>query len=70
MNGLVRVNPVACSDMNTVYYAGYYIGYGYEANFDLYDLSGWGPDYGDPQTYLDTFLPQYAGYLTKMLGLF
>lgn len=70
LNGLVRVNPVACSDMNTVYYAGYYIGYGYEANFDLYDLSGWGPDYGDPQTYLDTFLPQYAGYLTKMLGLF
>ena len=70
LDGLVRINPVACSNMNTVYYAGYYIGYGYEANFDLYDLSGWGPDYGDPQTYLDTFLPQYAGYLTKMLGLF
>lgn len=70
LGGAVRINPVACSDMNTVYYAGYYIGYGYEANFDLYDLSGWGPDYGDPQTYLDTFLPQYAGYLTKMLGLF
>ena len=70
LGGLVKVNPVACSDMNTVYYAGYYAGYGYEANFDLYDISGWGPDYGDPQTYLDTFLPQYAGYLTKMLGLF
>lgn len=70
LGGLVKVNPVACSDMNTVYYAGYYVGYGYEANFDLYDLSGWGPDYGDPQTYLDTFLPEYAGYLTKMLGLF
>lgn len=70
LGGLVKINPVACPDMNTVYYAGYYIGYGYEANFDLYDLSGWGPDYGDPQTYLDTFLPQYAGYLTKMLGLF
>lgn len=70
LKGLVKINPVACSDMNTVYYAGYYIGYGYEANFDLYDLSGWGPDYGDPQTYLDTLLPQYAGYMTKMLGLF
>lgn len=70
LKGLVKINPVACPDMNTVYYAGYYIGYGYEANFDLYDLSGWGPDYGDPQTYLDTFLPQYAGYMTKMLGLF
>lgn len=70
LGGMVRINPVACSDMNTVYYAGYYIGYGYEANYDLYDLSAWGPDYGDPQTYLDTFLPQYAGYMTKMLGLF
>lgn len=70
LGGLVRINLVACSDMNSVYYAGYYIGYGYEANFDLYDISGWGPDYGDPQTYLDTFLPQYAGYLTKLLGLF
>ncbi|MBQ7416336.1 MAG: peptide ABC transporter substrate-binding protein [Oscillospiraceae bacterium] len=70
LGGAVKINPVACADMNTVYYSGYYIGYGYEANFDLYDLSGWGPDYGDPQTYLDTFLPQYAGYLTKMLGLF
>lgn len=70
LGGMVKINPVACADMNDVYYAGYYIGYGYEANFDLYDLSGWGPDYGDPQTYLDTFLPRYAGYLTKMLGLF
>lgn len=70
LGGAVKINLVACSDMNSVYYAGYYIGYGYEANFDLYDLSGWGPDYGDPQTYLDTLLPQYAGYLTKMLGLF
>ena len=70
LGGAVKLNPVSCSDMNKVYYAGYYIGYGYEANYDLYDLSGWGPDYGDPQTYLDTFLPQYAGYLTKMIGLF
>ena len=70
LGGAVRINPVACPDMNSVYYAGYYIGYGYEANFDIYDLSGWGPDYGDPQTYLDTLLPQYAGYMTKLLGIF
>lgn len=70
LGGVVRINPVPCADMNKMYYAGYYIGYGYEANFDLYDVSGWGPDYGDPQTYLDTFLPDYAGYLTKMIGLF
>lgn len=70
LGGAVRINPVPCADMNKMYYAGYYIGYGYEANYDLYDVSGWGPDYGDPQTYLDTFLPDYAGYLTKMIGLF
>lgn len=70
LGGVVRIDPVPCADMNKMYYAGYYIGYGYEANFDLYDVSGWGPDYGDPQTYLDTFLPDYAGYLTKMIGLF
>lgn len=70
LGGAVRINLVACSDMNSVYYAGYYIGYGSEANFDIYDLSGWGPDYGDPQTYLDTLLPQYAGYMTMMLGIF
>jgi peptide/nickel transport system substrate-binding protein/oligopeptide transport system substrate-binding protein len=70
LGGAVRINLVACSDMNSVYYAGYYIGYGSEANFDIYDLAGWGPDYGDPQTYLDALLPQYAGYMTKMLGIF
>ena len=43
---------------------------GAEANYDLYDLSGWGPDYGDPQTYLDTMLDGYAGYMVKCLGIF
>jgi len=33
-------------------------------------VSGWGPDYGDPQTYLDTFLPDYAGYMVKCTGIF
>lgn len=70
LGGTVRINLVACPDMNSVYYAGYYIGYGSEANYDIYDLAGWGPDYGDPQTYLDALLPQYAGYMTKMLGIF
>ena len=30
----------------------------------------WGPDYGDPSTYLDTMLPDYAGYMTKCIGIF
>ena len=70
LEGLVQVNLVDCNDATTWYYTGYYTSYGYENNYDLFDLSGWGPDYGDPQTYLDTFLPDYAGYVTKTLGVF
>lgn len=70
LEGLVQVNLVDCNDSTTWYYTGYYTSYGYENNYDLFDLSGWGPDYGDPQTYLDTFLPDYAGYVTKTLGVF
>ena len=42
---------------------------GAEANYDNSDLSGWGPDYGDPSTYLDTFMPA-GGYMTKCIGLY
>ena len=52
------------------YYAGYYPDYGYEMNADMMDVSGWGPDYGDPKTYLDTMLPDYAGYMVKCLGIY
>lgn len=70
LGGAVKVNLIPCSDMYDVLYAGYYVSAGYEANYDIYTRSGWGPDYGDPQTYLDTLLPQYAGFMTKMLGIF
>lgn len=70
LNGLVKVNKTECQTSQEWYYAGYYTDYGYEANYDLYDVSGWGPDYGDPQTYLDTFLPDYAGYMVKCTGIF
>ena len=70
LGGAVIVNLVECVDSNAWYYAGYYTDFGYEANYDFYDVSGWGPDYGDPQTYLDTFLPDYAGYMVKCIGLF
>ncbi len=70
LGGAVIVNLNECVDSATWYYAGYYTNYGYEGNYDMYDVSGWGPDYGDPQTYLDTFLPDYAGYMVKSIGLF
>ena len=70
LGGAVIVNLVECVDSNAWYYAGYYTDFGYEANYDFYDVSGWGPDYGDPQTYLDTFLPDYSGYMVKCIGIF
>lgn len=70
LGSAVRINLIPCADMNELLYAGYYVTMGYETNYDVYDRSGWGPDYGDPQTYLDTFLPRYEGYMTKMLGIF
>ena len=66
----VVINLVACESADDWYYAAYYPDYGYEFNCDMCDVSGWGPDYGDPQTYLDTMLPDYAGYMVKSLGVF
>ena len=68
--GKVVVNLIACETSQDWYYAGYYTDFGEEANYHLYDVSGWGPDYGDPQTYLDTFLPEYAGYMVKCIGIY
>ncbi|MGM9662312.1 MAG: ABC transporter substrate-binding protein [Oscillospiraceae bacterium] len=70
LGGKVVVNLVACSDITEWYYCGYYTGYGYDSNFDVYDLTGWIPDYGDPCSYLDTMLPDYQGYQTKCLGIY
>lgn len=70
LQGYVKINLVGAENTDQWYYAGYYTDYGYEANYDIYDLSGWGPDYGDPSTYLDTFLPDYAGYMIKCIGIF
>lgn len=66
----VIVNLASCANYDEWYYTGYYTNYGYESNYDMFDLSGWGPDYGDPQTYLDTFLDNYAGYMAKCIGIY
>lgn len=68
--GKVVINLVDAVDMDGWYYAGYYVNYGYEQNYDVYDVSGWSPDFGDPCSYLDTMLPDYEGYMTKCFGIF
>ncbi|MBQ9124070.1 MAG: hypothetical protein IJY14_00090 [Acholeplasmatales bacterium] len=70
LDGLVKINLIACNDASDWHYCGYLTSTGSEANYDIYDLSGWGPDYGDPSSYLDTMLPNYQGYMTKCIGLY
>lgn len=70
LGGKVVINLVDAVDVDGWYYAGYYANYGYEENYDVYDVSGWSPDFGDPCSYLDTMLPDYEGYMTKCFGIF
>ncbi|MCD7761976.1 MAG: ABC transporter substrate-binding protein [Lachnospiraceae bacterium] len=70
LGGVVIINMVDGGDYTGWYYATYYPSYGYEQNCDINDGTGWGPDYGDPSTYLDTLLPDYEGYTTKCFGIF
>ena len=70
LGGCVVLNLVECTTNDQWRYCGFYIGSGAEANYDLYDLSGWTPDYGDPETYLNTFLPDYEGFMSMCIGLF
>lgn len=69
LGGKVMVNLVSYED-NTSYADSYYrINNGNEANFDTAPgTSGWGPDYGDAQTFLNTIQPY--GYMNKNIGLY
>ena len=66
----VVVNLVEATTKADFYASGYRAADGKSGNFDMFYGSGWGPDYGDPSTYLDTFLGYGAGYMTKVIGLF
>ncbi len=68
--GLIKIQLVKCGGENARnwYDATYYPTAGDDMNFNLMDNSGWGPDYGDPQTYLDTMF--YGGYMLKCIGLY
>jgi len=66
----VQVNLIEAATTEDFYASGYRASNGEAGNFDMFYGSGWGPDYGDPSTYLDTFLGEGAGYMTKVIGLF
>ncbi len=65
----VQVNLVSATTTDDYYASGYRAANGAAGNYDVFYGSGWGPDYGDPSTYLDTFLPEGGGYMTKVIGL-
>ena len=69
LDGMVQVRLLDCNDTAGWLYAGYYPDFGYQMNADLMDVSGWGPDYGDPQTYLATMTPAPGGMI-KSCGMY
>ncbi len=70
LDGAIIINMVECNTSDEWYNAAYYPETGADMNYDISDVSGWGPDWGDPNSYLDTILPDYVGSMTKNLGLF
>lgn len=65
----IVVDLIAASTPDDYYASGYRAASGATSNYDVFYGSGWGPDYGDPSSYLDTFLSEGAGYMTKTIGL-
>ena len=64
----VDVRLVEATTTLVYYYSGYYAASGADLNQDIFYGSGWGPDYNDPSTYLDTF--NAGGYMTKVVGIY
>ena len=59
----VQVHAV---DVDTYYDCWYYVELGSETNADLLFFGGWGPDYEDPRTYLNIFLPDNGDMLQNL----
>ena len=66
----IQINLVEATTSEDFYACGYRAYSGEAGNFDFFQGSGWGPDYGDPFTYLETMLGYGAGYMSKVIGLF
>ena len=70
LDGCVVINVIEGTSYEDRSYASFYPETGAGMNYDYSDSAGWGPDYGDPSSYLDTLLPDYAGACTKYIGVF
>lgn len=65
----IKVELLDVATIYEYYYAGYWAGTGEELPQDFFDGSGWGPDYVDPGSYLDTFSALRDASMLKVLGL-
>ena len=63
----VVINMIEATTSEDYYAGGYRASSGAAGNFDFFYGSGWGPDFGDPCTYLDTF--GVNGYMLKVIGV-
>ena len=64
----VELRLIEATTTEDFYASGYRAPTGEKGNYDLFYGSGWGPDYGDPSTYLDTLLTD-GGYMLKVIGI-
>ncbi len=69
LGSYVQVDLVPATTLDDYQSSGYRAANGAAGNYDIFYGSGWGPDYGDPSTYLDSFLSEGRGYMTKIIGL-
>lgn len=67
--GLIQMNLIPAADTDEYQRAGYYPEIGSDMNFDWASISGWSPDWGDPNSYLDQILPEDLGYMSIGYGL-
>ena len=65
----VTVNLIEVATARDYYNCGYYVETGHELPQDFFDGSGWGPDYLDPGTYLDTYSGARDASMIKVSGL-
>ncbi len=70
LGGCVIINVLEGESYDDRNYAMFYSDTGDGMNFDFMDAAGWGPDYGDPGSFLNTMLPDYDGDCTKYIGIF
>lgn len=70
LDGCVIINLVNAKSQSEMSYATYRTNFGTDHNYDISTgWTGWGPDFGDPCTFLDTMLPDGEGYMVKLMGL-